>query len=196
MSIVRRPATRTPFADLLRQRNDAEEREEPEEMDTPDEEAMEGSMHDMGMGPPARAGMATRLSMADLLRQGAAPIAEGPSTSATSQNYRSMPDVARYAHQAPDGTIHYFESDGERSQEGTLPANMGYSPSDLKAQGYTFLTEEEYAQKQRSLDPIARAEDADVDELARSMDAAMGRAMQPKQMGARRFSTQVNEPQE
>lgn len=92
------------------------------------------------------------------------------------ENYRSKQfrDVARYAHQRPDGTILYFESDGKTAHAGELPANAGYDPAALEAQGFVFLNKDAYARTQRSLDPIARAEDADADQLAAAFDASMG----------------------
>lgn len=86
---------------------------------------------------------------------------------------RSMfPDVARYAHRASDGTIHYFESDGKKSSEGTLPP--GTDPAELESQGFVFLNGDAYERTRSSLDPITRAENADADELAAAFDASMG----------------------
>lgn len=83
------------------------------------------------------------------------------------------PDVARYAHQLPDGTILYFESDGKQGQEGELPPNSGHAPSDLERQGFTFLDFNEYDSVRRAMDPIQRAENADADDLAEAFDASM-----------------------
>jgi hypothetical protein len=84
---------------------------------------------------------------------------------------RNTPDVARYAHQRPDGSILYIESNGKVASDGTLPP--GTEPGELEAQGFVFLDEDAYARTQRSLDPIARAEDADADALSVAFDASM-----------------------
>jgi hypothetical protein len=90
------------------------------------------------------------------------------------ERYRNIPDVARYAYREPDGTIHFFESDGVNGKQGMLPANQGYEPADLEAQGFTFLDAEAYRRTQRSLDSRARAEDLGADELAVAFDARFG----------------------
>jgi hypothetical protein len=89
-------------------------------------------------------------------------------------NYRSrmFRDVARYATQQPDGRILYFESDGVQSSEGELPP--GSDAKELEAQGFVLLDTDAYERTRQSLDPIARAENAEADELAIAFDASMG----------------------
>lgn len=91
------------------------------------------------------------------------------------ERFRSMPDVARYASLRPDGSVVYFESDGKTSNEGELPP--GQDPDALKAQGFTFLTQDAYERTRRSLDPLIRAEEADADLLSEAFDASMGNEM-------------------
>lgn len=78
---------------------------------------------------------------------------------------------AKYAHRAIDGTTLYVDSSGADSTEGRLPA--GADPAELERAGYTFLDRDAFLRTRESLDPIARADAREADELAAAWDASM-----------------------
>lgn len=78
----------------------------------------------------------------------------------------------RYAYKAPDGTIPYFSaSDGEQ-WSGRLSA--GANPKMLLDNGFTFVDRDTFIATQQATNPRYRAEQMDVDELARAFDASEG----------------------